>query len=158
MSLTQLRNLGIVANAGITTTKLGTGAVLQVTQLVSGTLFNTNSITFVTTGIEHSITPSSSSNKILIMIQGYCGVFGGSAQTQGLAIYKSTTKLYESSGAYNGNTNQGNSFSLIYLDSPSTTSSTTYTLRTKINAATANAYIAPDDVADTTITLMEIKA
>ena len=158
MSLTQLRNLGIVTNAGISTTKLGAGAVLQVTQITSGISISTSSTSFVTTGIEHSITPSSASNKILIMIQGYGGTFNFvSAQTTYLAIFKGATQLYTSSCTFNSNNNQANSFSLIFLDSPATTSSTTYTLRFRINGAGATAEIRPDGISETSVLLMEIK-
>ena len=68
MPLTFLRNLGIVSAAGITTTKLGAGAVLQVVYGSTATEVNTNSNTFISTGLSTSITPTSASNKILIFV------------------------------------------------------------------------------------------
>jgi hypothetical protein len=79
MPLTFLRNLGIVSSAGISTTKLGTGAVLQVVSTNKIDTFASSSIanTFVDiTGLSVSITPSSASNKILILATVNHGVDG----------------------------------------------------------------------------------
>ena len=61
MSLTQLRNLGIVANAGISTTKLGAGAIRQVSSIVSTAVGQALATTTYTdlTSLSLSITPSS---------------------------------------------------------------------------------------------------
>ena len=67
MPLTFLRNLGIVSSAGISTTKLGTGAVLQVVQTTSVSSLTTTSASFVTLNLAATITPSSASSKILML-------------------------------------------------------------------------------------------
>ena len=51
---------------------IGTGAVLQVVQATKTDSFTTTSTSFTTpTGLSLSITPSSSSNKILISLNNY---------------------------------------------------------------------------------------
>jgi len=137
---------------------LPTGSVLQVVQGVSSTFATSVSTSFVATGVSQAITPTSATSKVLVTIQSYVGAFVGSAQTLGLAIYRGATQVYVSSGTYNGTTVQGNSACLVFLDSPATTSSTTYSLYFKINASGATAIINPDSVSSTSVTLMEIAA
>jgi len=131
MPLTQLRNLGIVSAAGITTTKLGAGAVLQAITATDSTQRTTTSATFVTASntLSVSITPSSASNKIFIIATGnlYIDVAGG----YGLAtIFRNATNLGDAtwgmSCVYGGNSANIGSMSMSYLDSPNTTSATTY--------------------------------
>ena len=93
-----------------------------------------------------SITPSSSSNKILVI--GNCQVIGGDAGG-GYTILRGSTEIYrgdadgsrqrfsvtntyarsDSANYYSGGASQA-----IFLDSPGTTSSTTYKIQAKIRA------------------------
>ena len=118
--------------SGVSATQQYSGRVLQVVQgtLTSGVSTTTLS-TFVTTGLSASITPSSATSKILATISG-TGFTNGSAVQGVFTLYRGATNLsptiygfttvYASSGATQG----GVTFS--YLDSPATTSSTSYTL------------------------------
>ena len=139
MSLTQLRNLGIVANAGIATTKLGAGAIIQVSNLITATQAQTIATATYTdlTSMSLSITPSSASNKILLI--SYVSANLGDSEGFGLAYVRNSTII-----AYTGDANDNFSFyhnaggpiysaiPFIYIDSPSSTSSITY----KIQAST----------------------
>ena len=140
MPLTFLRNLGIVSSAGISTTKLGTGSVLQVVQTFKSDSFNASSSTTYTdiTGLSVSITPSSASSKILIL----CTV-GFSTTGDGLLqLLRGSTVIGSSSvsgtPADNGYAFLSTSISaslplcINFLDSPNTTSSTTYKIQGKI--------------------------
>tara|TARA_R100000234_G_scaffold77016_1_gene47925 strand:+ start:911 stop:1438 length:528 start_codon:yes stop_codon:yes gene_type:complete len=115
------------------------GGIIQVIQTVKTNTFSTTSTSLVdVTGLSVSITPSSSSNKILILIQ--CAVISGDAGS-GLSIVRGSTllyqpdsagsrKLYSMSGHYgadgdNTRFSGGTNF-CCFLDSPSTTSATTY--------------------------------
>jgi hypothetical protein len=130
MALTFLRNLGIVSAAGITTTKLGAGAVLQVVNVTYSTEVSSSSNVFADTGLTASITPSSASNKILV----FANINGVSKSTNNtgisLKLVRGATNIHniESVAAYTNSiaTNAVGSVSTSYLDSPSTTSSTTY--------------------------------
>lgn len=106
------------------------GAVLQVvnSQTNSGT-FSTTSTSFVDTGFALSITPTSATSKILIIVTAAITTTSTSQQVIG-TLYRNTTALnstgltnYEngSSGGY-----QWVPSTMMYLDSPSTTSSTSY--------------------------------
>ena len=130
MPLTFLRNLGIVSSAGISTTKLGTGAVLQVVNVTYSTNVTSSSNSFADTGLTASITPSSASNKVLVFVN--CnGVDKFSGNTgSAFKLVRGATNIHniESVGSYTNNSDENaiGSVSTCYLDSPSTTSSTTY--------------------------------
>ena len=92
-------------------------------------------------GLSVSITPSSSSNKILIVYQVFIGL--GTDENAGAGIFKNGSELTDYRGDTAGNRGlcgsnnpvQGASYGSMvmgqYLDSPSTTSSTTYDIRIK---------------------------
>ena len=162
MPLTFLRNLGIVSSAGITTTKLGTGAVLQVVSTDDSTTRTTTSTSFVDCGtLSASITPSSTSNKILIIFStgaqvssagdvGYYTILRGATN-----IAPNTTNGFRNIQL--GSSNGTNLVSINFLDSPSTTSSTTYKVQFRSNTA-GNTVSANWNATTGTITVMEIKA
>jgi hypothetical protein len=136
MPLTFLRNLGIVSAAGITTTKLGAGAVLQVVTATYSTDSSTTSNTFVATGLSASITPSSASNKILVITSMSFDNQVANADNDAISIFRGVTNLGQASfgfGIY-----KAESGAIIHtiqspsvLDSPSTTSATTYAVYAK---------------------------
>jgi len=110
-----------------------TGAVLQVvSQTFQGTQFSTTSNSMVATGFGVSITPTSASSKILVSISTSLS-FGGGVTGMGVAVYRGTTSVWNPSAA-DGSGSYGALFSshgivaIEYLDSPATTSSTTYNL------------------------------
>ena len=113
----------------------GGGKVLQVVQTESAATGTTTSSTFATTGISVDITPASTSNKVLVMATTNMNYAGGT-DFGALTIFRGTvagTNLGGTNGfqALRNSTaqtyyNQG--MSIQYLDSPSTSSSQTYTL------------------------------
>jgi len=129
-----VNNSKIASDAAIATTKLGTGAVLQVVSAKTTTQLSTGTSAFVATDLSASITPSSTSSKIVILADG-C-VYNGANGRQGFfALFRGTTNI-------SGGTNTA--FSSIYasgtvvssacvnfVDTPNTTSSTTYTIYAK---------------------------
>ena len=64
----------MIAAGAVTAAKRGAGAILQIVNAVysASSSFSTSGSTFQDTGLTASITPSSSSNKILIMYQIEC--------------------------------------------------------------------------------------
>lgn len=145
--------------------------VSQILQVVSTTKtdsFSTNSQTFVdVTGVSASITPSSSTSKILILVAGVVGNTG-SGQLSPVNLVRNSTNIAQSTGAtanatltiYTNNANNNSGFSICFLDSPSTSSSTTYKLQIRTNGASSATIgrIAPntDWGSITTITLIEV--
>jgi hypothetical protein len=109
---------------------LPTGSVLQVVQGTSNTSINTTSGAYITTGLTASITPSSSSSKILVLVNG-SSAFNNSANNQiSLAIFRGATNLHAAAGGFGGQIYSTatieTTMSMMILDSPATTSSTTY--------------------------------
>jgi hypothetical protein len=129
--------------AGLT----GVGKVLQVVQTTTSTGVTTTSTTvFSDTTLTASITPSSSSSRILVLVMQEVQVFnGGGPYATGLwRLLRGATAIYAPSSNENGNIfayDYGGSginiyrpTPMIWLDSPSTTSSTTY--KTQIRMGT----------------------
>jgi hypothetical protein len=130
---------------------LPAGSVLQVVSTSTIGNTSTTSSSDVTTGVDLSITPTSSSNKIMVIFSGVAqntSSTGGtkiSVYRDGSKVYDPTIQQFSSSG---GNTVC--SFCVQYLDTPATTSSVTYTQYfAQYNAGTAYA-------SNLQITLMEI--
>lgn len=139
---------------------LPTGSVIQV---VTGTATAQTVVTGQTitdTGLEVSITPSSTSSKIYIMTS-----FNGGGDSAGAGaffyLYRDSTQLMGQGGDYtsSGGASYGG-HALMYLDSPATTSSVTYKLRFQNQNAGYNARFNVDysNVSGelATITVMEI--
>jgi len=152
--------LTLPALTGTILTNKTAGTVLQVVQGTSTSGFNTTSASFTSTSISASITPSSSSNKVFVLVSTN---ITNTAMTGDVTatIYRSATDLSSGSGFnYYQNAGSGSVYQWVptimsYLDSPATTSSTTYTIYIKRGVA-GTAYIGSGIV--TTITLMEIAA
>jgi len=169
---------GISASAISTGTlaaaRLPAGSVLQVVQTVKTDTFSTTSTSLVDiTGMSVSITPISASNKILVSY--FLGhVDASDAALIPVALLRGATKIGAGATAGNRTTvstaqisaqNRGVTQSFMFLDSPATTSSTTYKLQLMTTSGTAyvNRSSADTDVAGyfrtaSTITVMEIAA
>ena len=146
---------GVLTNCtGVVAGALPAGSVLQVVSATTGTSTSTTSTSFVTTALTASITPRSASNKIYISISG-CGYSPSNEQLY-YTIYRASTNLAGASGF----TNQWFAgqrgimpVSICYLDSPSTTSSTAYTVYIRTTSATNSDF--PNN-GTASINLMEI--
>ena len=131
-------------------------SVLQVVQGSSSAVTSTTSTSFVTTGLSATITPQSTNSKILILVNGTDFYQTTSTASVTVTVYRNSTNIapigssyyqcfglmYNSAGAIQSNLN------ISYLDSPSTTSPTTYTLYFavtggfgQINANSTGSYI-----------------
>jgi len=130
-----------IADSAITRAKMGyAGAVLQVVQINYSTTFSTTSSSYVATGMSASITPSSTSNKVMILAQYQIG--NGSSYWSYSTFYRNgTTNLAATGsgnpvGSYNNNSTDFHIPTYYgYLDSPATTSSVTYALYVKSSSA-----------------------
>jgi hypothetical protein len=119
---------------------LPTGCVLQVVQGTSSTQFDTTSTSFVATNLQVSITPSSATSKIYISVTGGVGTSGSTVQPV-YTIYRNSTDLGVNNRgfgqAYSGAGGMNSSGAMVYLDSPATTSATTYRVYLRTNSGTA---------------------
>ena len=135
------------------------GGVIQAVSVTSNISVSTSSSSFVTTGITASISPKFSTSKILVIVSLPVDTNASSCQNS-LTIYRNSTNLGAGlnnnalSLSYNTGGRQISGSSITYLDSPATTSSTTYTVYfASINTGTVNI-----TGSGSTITLMEIAA
>jgi len=106
---------------------------LQVLTATDSTARSTTSTSYVTGSntLSVSITPSSASNKILIILST---VAQGVGNTGYLTIFKDGVNLIGANGFvahYDGSVGSYDSVCFNYLDSPNTTSATTYQLYIK---------------------------
>ena len=133
------------------------GTVLQVVQGTFTGQQTTTSTSFTATNIATAITPTFSTSKIAVFIQTTVSNQTATNEVY-LSIYRGATNLTASgSGFAAGTAVAWMPATVIYLDSPATTSSTTYTLYFKTNNAAATAYANRGDTQATMI-LMEIAA
>jgi len=134
------------------------GKVLQVVQATTTTSASVTSATYVDSNLTASITPSSASSKVLVLVTQLCqkaGDIEGKMQllrgATVIATIASSDLLYTASVL----TLRGITVSANYLDSPNTTSSTTY--KTQIGS-TGSTFTVQGSGALSTITLLEIGA
>ena len=143
---------------GATVTGLTTGKVLQVVSTANTSAITGNNSSFADSGFSVTITPSATSSKILILTQ-IAAFNDTTATSMYYSIYRGTTNLGDSSTGfvrtYNGGSNLGSSVAMNFLDSPSTTSATEYSVYVKVAAGIG--YISVND-ATSTITALEIAA
>jgi hypothetical protein len=129
----------------IAAARLPTGSVLQVVQTVKSDTFSSSSTSFVDiTGMSVSITPSSSTSKILVQTVLHCGapaitprflVLRG-ATSIGIGDANSSRQRASFGTGWSGDLNQMTNMSWDYLDSPATTSATTYKVQGAVDGST----------------------
>lgn len=154
---------GTLQNSSGRTILNQTGSILQVVNATYATQTTTNSTTMVDTGLSATITPSSTSSKILVIVQQTgCGKDTNDTSLQ-LRLMRGTTELFEfeSSGGWTGAAGRNfiGTCGCAYLDSPATTSATTYkTQQASFNggANTFTQYNVGSGNPTSTITLLEI--
>ena len=137
------------------------GKVLQVIYGTTNTAAQTGAQTYADTGLSASITPSATSSKVLILV-GQPLDFStdtGSAREIYWNIVRGSTQLIVASATQNMHSGDhmrlgGGNF-LNFLDSPNTTSATTYKTQMKVSAGSCDVY-AQANSTNSTIILMEI--
>ena len=149
------------------TIQMPAGMITQIVQEQSSARYTTTSTSYADIGLSASITPKFSTSKVLILCAIACEVRGGNQYyVSGRAkIQRGSTDVFTSEmlGADRATINSGSSASsanhfLQHLDSPSTTSATTYKVQ---GLSTASGYTVNfcGDYANhsiSTITLMEV--
>ena len=162
------QNTSAIISGKLPTTRLPAGSVLQVVQAVKTDTATTTSLTFGDiTGLSVAITPTSATSKILVLL-----TLGGIAINPNAArinlVRNSTDIAQPDSGTYKatmspypGAINASRNTSINWLDSPATTSATTYKVQWCVDGSTAylNRHVSGGDYNSvSTITVMEIAA
>lgn len=181
MPLTQVQGGMILASGqSIPKAALPTGSVLQVIQSIKTDRQTTSSTTFIdVTGLSVTITPTSASSRILVMARvNTIGTNDGNGLYVNL-VRNSTTIVsttaggnsQEQGGAWGvsggGGMSSGNDNrkyanpSLDYIDSPATTSATTYKVQARVTGSSGaiNSWTLNNDQSSVcSLTVMEIAA
>lgn len=146
----------------------GAFRVLQVASVTKANTFSTSSTSFVdVTDLSVSITPSATSSKVLVIFN--ISMAGSTTNDIFANLVRGSTAIAQSSGATNNATFAGftsstaalNSWCSSYLDSPATTSATTYKFQLRAGSDTAYVNRRGADTSNgsvSTITVMEISA
>ena len=130
----------------------GFGKVLQVVTDVLSTETGTTSTSYVAvSGFAATITPSSTSSKILVLCSASSYINAADAYLG--TIYRGATDLGTFGRLYSTAGGLGGLISFNYLDSPSTTSATTYTYYHKVGSGTG--YVSVNNY-KSNLTLLEI--
>jgi hypothetical protein len=150
----------VPAVTGTMLTTASTGAVLQVVEASTTTAVTSSTATYIDTTLTATITPSSASNKILVIVTQHCYKSAGSSNNApNIKLFRNATDL--------GRTVYANFFTgtaveiygmtaFQYLDSPSTTSATTYKTQFANNVNASSSVVQADSNGRSTIILMEI--
>ena len=140
------------------------GLISQVVQSTYATQGSTTSTSYSDTGLTASITPSSASNKVLVIIQHNLGLSDGTDRANAkIKLLRDATDIWGGTSLYPYTRASAGAgamvnywgFPIVYLDSPATTSSTTYKTQ-YAQSGNGTVYVAVSSSTET-ITLMEIK-
>jgi hypothetical protein len=138
----------------------------NVVQAVKTDTFTTTSTTDVLiTGLAATITPSSNTSKVLVIGQVRYGQSAAAEQVS-ISIYRAGSRIGASAENLSVGSRPPTSTAVmeptvVYLDSPATTSATTYDLRVRVGGGTATVNRRGSDTAATgtcTITVIEVAA
>jgi len=157
--------------AGLTDSDMPAGSVLQVVSAIKDDKQTVTSTSFLdVTDLSVSITPSSTSNKVLVLFNGHGGhdntnyflwnIVRGSttiAQPDGSPNYPATANAFVGDSVASGSAFMN--IGMVFLDSPATTSATTYKIQVRTTGGTAIVNGRPantNGAAVSTITVMEI--
>ena len=146
----------------------GGGKVLQVVSAVSTTQTTIASTTLTDTTVTATITPTLNTSKILVLIsaeyflnRSAAFIGGAAAVLRGattIVNYPAETNPFINAGGAS-TISLGGNMAITYLDSPATTSATTYKLQSAVERTTNSASITYQYTsAPSTITLLEIGA
>jgi hypothetical protein len=155
-----------VTAGGTSAVQASSAKVLQVVSVTKTNSFTSSSNSFVdVTGLSATITPTSSLNKILVLVN----ITAGNQGNLSFNLLRNSTNICQSTSAVeNSTTNAGYFYTysmftipVSFLDSPATTSATTYKIQ--MNAFGVTSYVnirATDNYygGTSSITLMEIAA
>jgi len=158
---TNVAGSGITGSRGIPKAAMPAGTVLQVISATYSTQVSTSSSTYADTGLTATITPTASTSTILVIVSQSNVAKDTNNTGANIRLLRGASALSTAAiiAAYNNliTPNNVGSVSLNYLDSPATTSATTYKTQVASNSNNATCYVQTNG-STSYITLMEIAA
>jgi hypothetical protein len=143
-------------------TPAGGGKVLQVVSASYSTITTSSSSTYADTGLSLAITPTSATSKVLVLVQQNGCRRDSANNYMGLKLFRGATEILKFAGEfmYTGTSQSLNAGGVgaNYLDSPATTSATTYKTQFANEAASGTVSVQSTGSVNSTITLIEIGA
>lgn len=151
-------------------TALGSlGGIVQVVSTTIGAQFTTTSTGFVDiTGFSLSITPTANTSKVFVIVTIGLGGNTSGTHLSLYNLYRDSTAIAQPSGGtamtaglYSNNGVTGHATAFSFLDSPATTSATTYKVAMRVNGGTGvinRLALNTDWQSVSTITAMEVAA
>jgi len=141
---------------------IATGKVLQVVSAHTATIANSSSTSYADTGLTASITPSSSSNKVVVLVNQSFAKMSGANTWGNMKVLRGSTDIGGSiplrGMGYTGDTMElyfGMAFNYSFQDSPSSTSALTYKTQFNNNQGTGTIRMQPDS-SQSYMLLMEV--
>lgn len=141
----------------------GGGKVLQVVNVINNTFAQSTSTTYADTGLTATITPTSATSKVLVLVTQDIGK-SNTNSTINLKVMRGSTSIVGSQavelGLYTSTLMEMYSFNYPFtvLDSPATTSATTYKTQFAVRAGGTGAVFVAGQGSYSTMTLLEIGA
>ena len=172
MSKSQIATGGIADDAVTAAKVTGLGKIGQVLSTTKTDSFQSTS-TSVTdiTGLSVAITPTSTSSKVLVMVHGNVSD-GGPTYEAAMKMFRDSTEICKGDNGSatnigfdnarrNSGGNESKKFSMTFLDSPNTTSSTTYKIAIKVDQSGSTFNVNRTNTSNnsslvSTITVMEV--
>ena len=143
----------------LTDANMSAGSIIQIINASTTTEVATTSSSFSDTGVTATITPSSTSSKIFILFTLHKFINASGATSDTKLLRGSTELLTTGYMVYNGGSTVMAQGTHHFLDSPSTTSATTYKVQFNSRDNSSDVRVVYDDSAGNAssfITLMEI--
>ena len=142
------------------------GKILQVVQATYSTPTTTTSTSYVDSGLTVSITPSSASSKILCIVSHHFRIGNAGSKSRGFvqlvrdstAIWTSTSTDYLTTTSGGSYAEFGWGYTFSYLDSPATTSATTYKTQQRCYAGNVDSPSVTSHAGQSGIIVMEVGA
>ena len=128
------------------------GHIIQVVEGEYNTQTDISSQSYTDSGLSVTITPKFSSSKVYVITNVHTFING--VGLIGVKIVRGSTSILETQGASGYADNSSDIVSMTKLDSPSTTSATTYKVQVNHNSASGTLRI--NQVGGSRITVMEI--
>ena len=154
--MSELRTNRIVPRDGLPSG--ASGGIIQMVQSIKTDTFATTSTSFVDVGLSASITPTSSSNKVLVRAV-VCAGNGQSGSDNKIRVLRGSTVITTNDVfVRNASISETETYVIEILDSPSTTSATTYKVQGNVetNEIFVNRRNNLDTMGESSITLMEV--
>ena len=153
----ELRVDKIIPTSGVPAS--GGGGIIQIVQNTHNTESSTSSSSYVASGLTLNITPKFSTSKVLVCFNLPLQS-GGHNLRAAVGLHRDGSQIYlanRESLFNNSSSNNSETVSGMFLDSPATTSAVTYDVRVRVSAGSGTFYWAVSSTV-CTITAMEVSA